>query len=311
MSNNESTPGQVPESSPPTKPATSGTYDASSITALEGLEAVRKRPGMYIGNVNDGSGLHHMVFEVVDNGVDEALAGHADAVLVTIHDDGSVSVWDNGRGIPVGRHAKESEKQGRDISAAEVVMTVLHAGGKFGGEGYAVSGGLHGVGVSVVNALSKHVEVEVHREDHIWRQSYNRGAPEAPLAKGETTDKTGTTVTFWADDEIFETTRFDFEILSRRFQEMAFLNRGLALSLTDEREVKVITDEELAEAGEGEVVEARREVRYMYEGGIADFVTYLNSKKGPAHQHVIWFESEDTERGISAEVAMQWSNVYS
>jgi DNA gyrase subunit B len=241
----------------------------------------------------------------VDNAVDEALAGYCTHIEVTLLADGGVRVVDNGRGIPV----DIVETEGKP--AVEVVLTVLHAGGKFGGEGYAVSGGLHGVGVSVVNALSKHVEVEVHREDHIWRQSYNRGAPEAPLAKGETTDKTGTTVTFWADDEIFETTRFDFEILSRRFQEMAFLNRGLALSLTDEREVKVITDEELAEAGEGDVVEARREVRYMYEGGIADFVTYLNSKKGPAHQHVIWFESEDTERGISAEVAMQWSNVYS
>ncbi|MEI2729673.1 MAG: DNA topoisomerase (ATP-hydrolyzing) subunit B [Candidatus Nanopelagicales bacterium] len=279
-------------------------YDASAITVLEGLDAVRKRPGMYIGSTGE-RGLHHLVYEVVDNAVDEALAGYCTHIEVTLLADGGVRVVDNGRGIPV----DIVETEGKP--AVEVVLTVLHAGGKFGGEGYAVSGGLHGVGVSVVNALSKHVEVEVHREDHIWRQSYNRGAPEAPLAKGETTDKTGTTVTFWADDEIFETTRFDFEILSRRFQEMAFLNRGLALSLTDEREVKVITDEELAEAGEGEVVEARREVRYMYEGGIADFVTYLNSKKGPAHQHVIWFESEDTERGISAEVAMQWSNVYS
>ena len=259
---------------------------------------------MYIGSTGE-RGLHHLVYEVVDNAVDEALAGYCTHIEVTLLADGGVRVVDNGRGIPV----DIVETEGKP--AVEVVLTVLHAGGKFGGEGYAVSGGLHGVGVSVVNALSKHVEVEVHREDHIWRQSYNRGAHEAPLAKGETTDKTGTTVTFWADDEIFETTRFDFEILSRRFQEMAFLNRGLALSLTDEREVKVITDEELAEAGEGEVVEARREVRYMYEGGIADFVTYLNSKKGPAHQHVIWFESEDTERGISAEVAMQWSNVYS
>ena len=279
-------------------------YDASAITVLEGLDAVRKRPGMYIGSTGE-RGLHHLVYEVVDNAVDEALAGYCTHIEVTLLADGGVRVVDNGRGIPV----DIVETEGKP--AVEVVLTVLHAGGKFGGEGYAVSGGLHGVGVSVVNALSKHVKVEVHREDHIWRQSYNRGAPEAPLAKGETTDKTGTTVTFWADDEIFETTRFDFEILSRRFQEMAFLNRGLALSLTDEREVKVITDEELAEAGEGDVVEARREVRYMYEGGIADFVIYLNSKKGPAHQHVIWFESEDTERGISAEVAMQWSNVYS
>ncbi len=191
------------------------------------------------------------------------------------------------------------------------MLTVLHAGGKFGGEGYAVSGGLHGVGVSVVNALSKHVEVEVHRDGDVWRQSYNIGVPEAPLAKGEQTDGTGTTVTFWADDDIFETTHYDFEILSRRFQEMAFLNRGLALSLKDEREAKPIADDDLATAEDTDATEAQREVSYKYDGGIADFVTYLNSKKGPAHQHVIWFEAEDTERGISAEVAMQWSNVYS
>ncbi|NQU38060.1 MAG: DNA gyrase subunit B, partial [Actinobacteria bacterium] len=281
-------------------------YDASAITVLEGLDAVRKRPGMYIGSTGE-RGLHHLVYEVVDNSVDEALAGYCDHIEVRILPDGAVKVVDNGRGIPVGIVETEGKP------AVEVVLTVLHAGGKFGGEGYAVSGGLHGVGVSVVNALSAHVEVEVHREGHIWRQSYNRGAPEAPLAKGEETELSGTTVTFWPDDEIFETTNFDFEILSRRFQEMAFLNRGLALSLTDERSVAPVPDEDLADVdGDGVVdTEAIRSVTYKYDGGIADFVTYLNSKKGPAHQNVIWFEGEDVDRGISAEVAMQWSNVYS
>lgn len=280
-------------------------YDASAITVLEGLDAVRKRPGMYIGSTGE-RGLHHLVYEVVDNSVDEALAGYCDHIEVTILEDGGVRVRDNGRGIPVDLHPVEKKP------AVEVVLTVLHAGGKFGGEGYAVSGGLHGVGVSVVNALSVHVEVEVHRDGFVWRQSYNRGVPEAPLAKGEATDRTGTTVTFWADPEIFETTHYDFDILSRRFQEMAFLNRGLSLSLKDEREVKPVPDDEVVDVdGDGIVdLEAKREVAYKYDGGIADFVTYLNSKKGPAHQNVIWFEAEDAERGISAEVAMQWSNVY-
>ena len=278
-------------------------YDASAITVLEGLDAVRKRPGMYIGSTGE-RGLHHLVYEVVDNAVDEALAGYCSHIEVTILADGGVRVYDDGRGIPV----DIVETEGKP--AVEVVLTVLHAGGKFGGEGYAVSGGLHGVGVSVVNALSKHVEVEVQREGHVWRQSYNLGVPEAPLAKGEATDKTGTTVTFWADGDIFETTHYDFEILSRRFQEMAFLNRGLSLSLHDEREAKPVADEDVVES-DGENTEAQREVHYKYDGGIADFVTYLNSKKGPAHQHVIWFEAEDPERGISAEVAMQWSSVYS
>lgn len=281
-------------------------YDASAITVLEGLDAVRKRPGMYIGSTGE-RGLHHLVYEVVDNSVDEALAGHCDAIDVRILPDGAVRVVDNGRGIPV----DIVETEGKP--AVEVVLTVLHAGGKFGGEGYAVSGGLHGVGVSVVNALSAHLEVEVYREGHIWRQSYNRGAPEAPLAKGEPTDRSGTTVTFWPDDEIFETTNFDFETLSRRFQEMAFLNRGLTLSLTDERTVAPVADEDITDIdGDGIAdTEAIRSVTYKYDGGIADFVTYLNSKKGPAHRNVIWFEGEDVDRGISAEVAMQWSNVYS
>ncbi len=279
-------------------------YDASAITVLEGLDAVRKRPGMYIGSTGE-RGLHHLVYEVVDNAVDEALAGHCDHIDVTLLVGGGVRVTDNGRGIPVGI----VESEGR--SAVEVVLTVLHAGGKFGGEGYAVSGGLHGVGVSVVNALSSHLEVEVSRDGHKYRQAFNRGIPEADLAKGETTSDTGTTVTFWADDDIFETTHFDFETLSRRFQEMAFLNRGLSLLLKDEREPKpVVTQDPDAIMGDLDLV-APREVRYKYDGGIADFVRHLNATKGPGHPHIIWFEGEDTDRGISAEVAMQWSQVYS
>ncbi|HVE23981.1 MAG TPA: ATP-binding protein, partial [Sporichthya sp.] len=194
-------------------------YDASAIQVLEGLEAVRKRPGMYIGSTGE-RGLHHLVYEVVDNAVDEALAGYCDQVDVTILADGGVRVVDNGRGIPV--DIVESEGK----PAVEVVLTVLHAGGKFGGGGYAVSGGLHGVGVSVVNALSSRVEVEICRDGYVWRQAYLRGVPEAPLERGEPSEQTGTTVTFWADDEIFETTNYTFETLRRRFEEMAFLNKG-------------------------------------------------------------------------------------
>jgi len=261
---------------------------------------------MYIGSTGI-RGLHHLVYEVVDNSVDEALAGYCTEIGVTILADGGVRVTDDGRGIPV----DIVETEGK--SAVEVVLTVLHAGGKFGGGGYAVSGGLHGVGVSVVNALSYHVDVEVHVKGHVYRQSYNHGVPEAPLAKGEETDKTGTTVTFWADDQIFETTRYDFETLSRRFQEMAFLNRGLKLSLRDEREEAPVADEDAVDVDGDGVVDfvMNREVSYKYDGGIADFVKHLNAKKGPAHQHIIWFESEDDEKGISAEVAMQWSQVYS
>ncbi len=278
-------------------------YDASAITVLEGLDAVRKRPGMYIGSTGE-RGLHHLVYEVVDNSVDEALAGHCDQIAVTLLADGGVRVVDDGRGIPV--DIVESEGK----PAVEVVMTVLHAGGKFGGEGYAVSGGLHGVGISVVNALSGHVQVEVHRNGSVWRQAYDRGVPRAGLARGEGTDHTGTTVTFWPDTEIFETTHFDFETLSRRFQEMAFLNRGLSLGLTDERELTPVVDDLATVSDEADLVEIR-EVHYKYDGGIADFVRYLNAKKGPAHKNVIYFESEDPGRGISAEVSMQWSQVYS
>ncbi|WP_277741716.1 DNA topoisomerase (ATP-hydrolyzing) subunit B [Streptomyces sp. LX-29] len=268
-------------------------YDASAITVLEGLDAVRKRPGMYIGSTGE-RGLHHLVYEVVDNSVDEALAGHADTIDVTLLPDGGVRVVDNGRGIPVDLHPVEKKP------AVEVVLTVLHAGGKFGGGGYAVSGGLHGVGVSVVNALSTKVAVEVKRDGFRWTQDYKLGTPTAPLQKNEAIEETGTTVTFWADPDIFETTEYSFETLSRRFQEMAFLNKGLTISLTDQREAHV--DEE------GKPLS----VRYRYDGGIVDFVKYLNSRKGELiHPTVIGFESEDKERMLSVEVAMQWNTQYS
>ena len=276
-------------------------YDASAITVLEGLDAVRKRPGMYIGSTGE-RGLHHLVYEVVDNSVDEALAGHCSRITVTLLADGGVRVVDDGRGIPVDEHPIEKKP------AVEVVLTVLHAGGKFGGSGYSVSGGLHGVGVSVVNALSTELDIEIRREGHVWRQQYRHGVPQAPLDKGEPTDTTGTTVTFWADADIFETTHYDFETLSRRFQEMAFLNKGLTLDLIDERpaEVQIADDDDESTSADAGV----REVSYCYEGGIADFVEYLNARKGASHPSVIYFEAEDDERGISAEVALQWNNSY-
>jgi len=275
-------------------------YDASAIQVLEGLDAVRKRPGMYIGSTGE-RGLHHLVYEVVDNSVDEALAGHCDHIDVTILADGAVRVIDNGRGIPVDIVPSEGKP------AVEVVLTVLHAGGKFGGGGYAVSGGLHGVGVSVVNALSTNVDVEVKREGAIWTQSYKHGVPVAPLAKGGKTLTTGTAVTFWADGDIFETLHYDFDTLARRFQEMAFLNRGLTLTLTDERATTYAATDERGE----EIIESgNRSVSYFYEGGIADFVRHLNSTKVAAHAEVIEIASEDDERGLSAELALQWSNSY-
>ena len=280
-------------------------YGADSIKVLKGLDAVRKRPGMYIGDTDDGSGLHHMVFEVSDNAIDEALAGHCDLVLIELNPDGSVSVEDNGRGIPTGMHKEEG------VSAAEVIMTQLHAGGKFENtsddNAYKVSGGLHGVGVSVVNALSRDVDVEVRREGFVHTQSYKYGVPVAPLKKGGKTDLTGTTVTFWADGDIFETTVYDFETLSRRFQEMAFLNRGLTLSLTDERaSTGLVIDEETGEPK----VDGPRSVTYMYEGGIRDFVQHLNVRKSPIHNDIVEFFSEDEKRGLSLEVAMQWNSSY-
>ncbi|MFE2086386.1 DNA topoisomerase (ATP-hydrolyzing) subunit B [Streptomyces sp. NPDC002596] len=299
-----------PNENIPSTPGESGeaasSYDASAITVLEGLDAVRKRPGMYIGSTGE-RGLHHLVQEVVDNSVDEALAGHADTIDVTILADGGVRVIDNGRGIPV--DIVPSEKK----PAVEVVLTVLHAGGKFGGGGYAVSGGLHGVGVSVVNALSTRVSVEVRRDGYRWTQDYKLGVPTAPLARNEATDRTGTTVTFWADGDIFETTEYSFETLSRRFQEMAFLNKGLTIRLTDEREsAKATAGADVAEAVEVAEEEAARTVTYHYEGGIVDFVKYLNSRKGDViHQSVIDIEAEDKERLLSAEIAMQWNTQYS
>ncbi|WUG28443.1 DNA topoisomerase (ATP-hydrolyzing) subunit B [Streptomyces sp. NBC_00464] len=281
-------------------------YDASAITVLEGLDAVRKRPGMYIGSTGE-RGLHHLVQEVVDNSVDEAMAGHADTIDVTILADGGVRVIDNGRGIPVGIVPSEGKP------AVEVVLTVLHAGGKFGGGGYAVSGGLHGVGVSVVNALSTRVAVEVKTDGYRWTQDYKLGVPTAPLARNEATGETGTSVTFWADGDIFETTEYSFETLSRRFQEMAFLNKGLTLKLTDEREsAKATAGADSAEAVDVPEEEATRTVTYHYENGIVDFVKYLNSRKGDViHQSVIDIEAEDKDRLLSAEIAMQWNTQYS
>lgn len=290
----------------PRHPEGNGGYDASAITVLEGLEAVRKRPGMYIGSTGE-RGLHHLVYEVVDNSVDEALAGYATDIQVTVLPDGGVRVADDGRGIPVGIVESEGKP------AVEVVLTVLHAGGKFGGGGYAVSGGLHGVGVSVVNALSTRVEVEVRTQGYVWRQSYLRGVPTAPLARGEETDRTGTTVTFWADDEIFETTDYDFETLRSRFQQMAFLNKGLRISLTDERAHHRDTEDEVTEPTPGEDADHLHTVSYRYEGGLIDYVKHLNAAKKyeVVHPEVIDFEAEDTERRISVEIAMQWTGAYS
>jgi DNA gyrase subunit B len=263
-------------------------YDARSITVLEGLEAVRKRPGMYIGSTGE-RGLHHLVYEVVDNAVDEALAGYCDRIEVTLLADGGVRVHDNGRGIPVDNHPVENRP------AVEVVLTTLHAGGKFDAKSYAVSGGLHGVGVSVVNALSSRLDVEIRKDGHIWRQSYSLGDPTGPLQKGERTDETGTIITFWPDQNIFETTAWSFETLSRRLQEMAFLNRGLSITLADLRPAEERTEQDSAS--------------YCYDGGIADFVRYINKSKEAAHDSVIEFGEEAP--GISAEIAMQWSGAYS
>ncbi len=268
----------------PAKRAGGSGYSAKDITVLEGLEAVRKRPGMYIGTTG-ARGLHHLVYEVVDNSVDEAIAGHASRVTVTLHPDNSVTVVDDGRGIPVEKHPKMRKP------AAEVVLTTLHAGGKFGdGGGYKVSGGLHGVGVSVVNALSANLRLEVWRDGNVWEQSYERGKPTTKFKKGRAVKSTGTTITFTPDMEVFgEEIELDFETLSERLRETAFLTRGLRVELIDER-------------GAGERVE------FQYKGGIADFVKHLNESKDPLHRKIAYFEGETKEGQV--EVAMQWNSSY-
>ncbi|MEV4669246.1 DNA topoisomerase (ATP-hydrolyzing) subunit B [Microbacterium sp. LWO12-1.2] len=280
-----------------------GEYGADSIQILEGLEAVRKRPGMYIGSTGP-RGLHHLVYEIVDNSVDEALAGYADTILVTMLADGGVRVVDNGRGIPVDPHSSDPTK-----STVEVVLTILHAGGKFGGGAYAVSGGLHGVGSSVVNALSTRFDVEVKQKGFVWRHSFaNGGTPQQQLEKGEATDETGTTITFWPDAEIFtETIEFDYDTLRTRFQQMAFLNKGLRIDLRDERPQSAYEIEV-----DGQTVTKQPGDVFFYERGLVDYVEYLNKVRHAevVNEEIIAFESEDVARKISLEVAMQWTTSY-
>jgi DNA gyrase subunit B len=301
---------------PKTASPAENAYSGSSITVLEGLEAVRKRPGMYIGSTGE-RGLHHMVWEVVDNSVDEALAGHADKVLVTLLADGGVRVEDNGRGIPVDMHPVEKRP------TVEVVMTILHAGGKFDGKSYAVSGGLHGVGVTVVNALSKRLDVRIWRDGVEWTQQYDMAKP-GPLEKIGPTKKQGTEITFWADADIFETTHYSFDTISRRLQEMAFLNKGLTIVLRDERpghskvETGMAEEITLAEAApvpgaEKEAFEAT-EITYKYDGGLEDYVKHVNAKKSPIHKSIVSFSADGVgknDMAMSLDVAMQWSDAYS
>ncbi|MDA3644573.1 DNA topoisomerase (ATP-hydrolyzing) subunit B [Saccharopolyspora indica] len=272
-------------------------YNASSITVLEGLEAVRKRPGMYIGSTGE-RGLHHLVQEVVDNSVDEAMAGYATTVEVTLLPDGGVRVIDDGRGIPVDIHPVEKKP------TLEVVLTVLHAGGKFDSDAYAVSGGLHGVGVSVVNALSTALEAEIHTGGHVWRQRYEGSKPVAEVERGETTDKTGTSITFWADPSIFETTRYNAETIARRLQEMAFLNKGLTIILRDER---VAEEDEAGVDASGTTARAK-ERTFHYPGGLEDFVRHINATKEPIHKKVVSFNASGS--GQELEIAMQWNSGY-
>ncbi len=288
---------QSSETTPPA--ATPSTYGSESITVLEGLEAVRKRPGMYIGDVHDGSGLHHLVWEAVDNAVDEHLGGFCTRMDVTVHFDGSITVEDNGRGIPVGKHVEESKKLGRDISAAELVMTKLHAGGKFDHSSYKVSAGLHGVGVSAVNAVSEWLKLEIKREGHVHFQEFRRGVPVAPLQQIGDSDKTGTKVSFKPDHEIFTITEFQYDILASRLRELAFLNAGFHITLTDERETT---------GGK-----ARQDV-FEYKGGIGEFVELLNKAKEPVHEQVVTILAEATPEGgttaIVVEVALQWNSSF-
>ncbi|MFF2487015.1 DNA topoisomerase (ATP-hydrolyzing) subunit B [Microbacterium sp. NPDC058062] len=301
-SDNPDNVSEEPETPAPAPNGTPSDYGADAIQVLEGLEAVRKRPGMYIGSTGE-RGLHHLVYEIVDNSVDEALAGYCDTINVTILPDGGIRCVDNGRGIPVDIHRTEGK------STVEVVLTVLHAGGKFGGGGYAVSGGLHGVGSSVVNALSTRLEVEVKRQGHVWRQSYRDGGqPQAPLAKGEPTEETGTIIQFWPDDTIFESVHFDYDTLRTRFQQTAFLNKGLRITLSDERpESTYVTD---AEGGGSE--ERQPFDDFHYERGLVDYVEYLNKVRHAdvVNEEIIEIESEDTVRHISLELAMQWTSSY-
>ena len=286
-------------------------YDASAIQVLEGLDAVRKRPGMYIGSTGE-RGLHHLVYEVVDNSVDEALADQCDLIEVTLLPGGGVRVVDNGRGIPVDEHPIEKKP------AVTVVLTVLHAGGKFGGGGYKVSGGLHGVGVSVVNALSSQLHVEIRRDGYRWTQSFSLGVPDGPLERHERSDDTGTTTTFWASRDIFETTHYSFETLAGRFREMAFLNKGLTLVVRDERAqaggiAEAVDDATIPAGVDGgadgvsETPGGGIERRFRYDNGLIDYVDHLNARKDLIHPTVIAFEAEDTDSGLSLEVAMQWN----
>jgi DNA gyrase subunit B len=272
-------------------------YTAQSITVLEGLEAVRKRPGMYIGSTGE-RGLHHLVWEVVDNAVDEAMAGHATKVEVTLLADGGVRVVDDGRGFPIDIHPDKK------IPAVELVLTTLHAGGKFDGESYAVSGGLHGVGVSVVNALSTALEVEIHRDGYVWTQRYEDTKPLHPLRRGEPSRRTGSSVTYWADPTIFETTEYNAETVARRLQEMAFLNKGLTIVLRDER----VAEEDTVEDAGGQTARVK-ERTYHYPGGLEDFVKHINHTREAIHKKVISFEAKGD--GVEVEVAMQWNTGYS
>jgi len=287
-------------------------YDASDIQLLEGLDAVRKRPGMYIGSTGE-RGLHHLITEVVDNSVDEALAGYCSTIEVTLQADGGVRVVDDGRGIPVDEHPVEK------IPAVTLVLTSLHAGGKFGGGGYKVSGGLHGVGVSVVNALSKKLYVDILRDGHRWTQSFTYGVPDGPLEQHEETDETGTTTTYYASEDIFETVEYRFETLAARLREMAFLNKGLEIVVRDEREGATEISEAMADAtaaqdgdvvGNSDVASSTSGVerRFLYEGGLIDYVNHLNATRTPLHRDVIAFESENTASGLSLEIAMQWND---